>query len=135
MDPVTNPQVPIVTSLPRIGDPAPQFTAETTFGVLKLEDFRGSWLILFSHPADFTPVCTTEFIGFANILLKKHHEGRWDSKEINFLERIQVNDRCSFSGKERISAGAFISLTFFPLLSKICTVGIFYSFFPSSEDS
>ena len=67
MDPVTNPQAPTVTSLPRIGDPAPQFTAETTFGVLKLEDFRGSWLILFSHPADFTPVCTTEFIGFAEI--------------------------------------------------------------------
>ena len=54
-------------SLPRIGDPAPQFTAETTFGTLKLEDFRGSWLILFSHPADFTPVCTTEFIAFAEI--------------------------------------------------------------------
>ena len=53
------------TALPRIGDPAPQFTAETTFGTLKLEDFRGSWLILFSHPADFTPVCTTEFMGFA----------------------------------------------------------------------
>jgi peroxiredoxin (alkyl hydroperoxide reductase subunit C) len=56
-----------VTGLPRIGDPAPQFTAETTFGTLKLEDFKGSWLILFSHPADFTPVCTTEFIAFAEI--------------------------------------------------------------------
>lgn len=56
-----------VSVLPRIGDPAPQFTADTTFGTLKLEDFRGSWLILFSHPADFTPVCTTEFVGFAQI--------------------------------------------------------------------
>ena len=55
------------TALPRIGDAAPQFTAETTFGTLALEDFRGSWLILFSHPADFTPVCTTEFIAFAEI--------------------------------------------------------------------
>ncbi len=54
-------------ALPRIGDPAPQFTATTTFGTLKLEDFKGSWLILFSHPADFTPVCTTEFIAFAEI--------------------------------------------------------------------
>ena len=54
-------------ALPRIGDAAPQFTAETTFGTLALEDFRGSWLILFSHPADFTPVCTTEFIAFAEI--------------------------------------------------------------------
>jgi peroxiredoxin (alkyl hydroperoxide reductase subunit C) len=54
-------------SLPRVGDPAPQFTIQTTFGTLKLEDFKGSWLVLFSHPADFTPVCTTEFIGFAEI--------------------------------------------------------------------
>jgi peroxiredoxin (alkyl hydroperoxide reductase subunit C) len=56
-----------MTSLPRIGDPAPQFTADTTFGTLKLEDFRDSWLVLFSHPADFTPVCTTEFMAFAEI--------------------------------------------------------------------
>jgi peroxiredoxin 2/4 len=54
-------------SLPRIGLPAPSFEAVTTHGVLKLEDYKGSWLILFSHPADFTPVCTTEFLGFAEI--------------------------------------------------------------------
>ncbi len=53
--------------LPRIGEAAPAFEAESTFGTLKLEDFKGSWLILFSHPADFTPVCTTEFIAFAKI--------------------------------------------------------------------
>lgn len=56
-----------VNSLPRIGEPAPQFEAVTTHGNLKLEDYDGKWLILFSHPADFTPVCTTEFIGFAEI--------------------------------------------------------------------
>ena len=55
------------TRLPRIGEPAPDFEAETTLGTLRLEDFRGGWLILFSHPADFTPVCTTEFIAFAEI--------------------------------------------------------------------
>jgi len=54
-------------ALPRIGESAPAFEAVTTHGVLQLEDFRGSWLILFSHPADFTPVCTTEFVGFAGI--------------------------------------------------------------------
>ena len=52
---------------PRLGEPAPDFEAETTQGTVRLEDFKGSWLIMFSHPADFTPVCTTEFIAFANI--------------------------------------------------------------------
>jgi len=50
---------------PRIGEPAPDFEAETTQGILRLEDFRGSWLVLFSHPADFTPVCASELIAFA----------------------------------------------------------------------
>jgi peroxiredoxin (alkyl hydroperoxide reductase subunit C) len=53
--------------LPLLGDPAPDFEAVTTFGTLRLSDFKGSWLVLFSHPADFTPVCTTEFIAFAEI--------------------------------------------------------------------
>lgn len=50
---------------PRLNEPAPAFDALTTRGQKKLEDYRGKWLILFSHPADFTPVCTTEFIAFA----------------------------------------------------------------------
>ena len=53
--------------MPRLGMPAPQFEAATTHGTIRLEDFKGSWLVLFSHPADFTPVCTTEFIAFAEI--------------------------------------------------------------------
>jgi peroxiredoxin (alkyl hydroperoxide reductase subunit C) len=53
------------TRLPRIGELAPDFTAKTTHGTRSLEDYRGKWLVLFSHPADFTPVCTTEFIAFA----------------------------------------------------------------------
>jgi peroxiredoxin (alkyl hydroperoxide reductase subunit C) len=52
-------------SLPLIGEKIPEFKAVTTQGVLKFpEDFKGRWLVLFSHPADFTPVCTTEFVAF-----------------------------------------------------------------------
>lgn len=54
-----------VATMPRINEPAPAFEARTTHGVSKLEDYRGKWLVLFSHPADFTPVCTTEFMAFA----------------------------------------------------------------------
>jgi len=53
--------------IPRIGDPAPDFEVMTTHGMKKLSDYRGSWVILFSHPADFTPVCTTEMVGFAQM--------------------------------------------------------------------
>jgi peroxiredoxin (alkyl hydroperoxide reductase subunit C) len=55
------------TAMPRIGETAPDFEAVTTQGKIKLSDFPGKWVILFSHPADFTPVCTTEFIAFAKI--------------------------------------------------------------------
>lgn len=52
-------------SVPRINEPAPDFEAKSTHGVLKLSDFKGKWVVLFSHPADFTPVCSTEFVEFA----------------------------------------------------------------------
>ncbi len=55
------------SALPRLNEPAPAFEAVTTQGTIKLSDYEGSWLILFSHPADFTPVCTTEFAAFAEI--------------------------------------------------------------------
>lgn len=62
-------------TLPRLNEPAPQFEANTTHGIKKLSDYQGKWLVLFSHPADFTPVCTTEFIAFA-----KHHQ---DFQDLN----------------------------------------------------
>jgi len=55
-------------SMPRIGDPAPAFKAVTTQGNIQFpDDYQGKWVILFSHPADFTPVCTSEFMTFASL--------------------------------------------------------------------
>lgn len=57
-----------IISMPRIGEDAPSFTAVTTQGTINFPaDYKGRWVILFSHPADFTPVCTSEFMTFASM--------------------------------------------------------------------
>jgi peroxiredoxin (alkyl hydroperoxide reductase subunit C) len=62
------------TIMPRIGDQAPDFEAVTTTGKIKFSEYnKGRWVVFFSHPADFTPVCTTEMSGFA--------------KEMNFFDQ------------------------------------------------
>ncbi len=69
-----------VTIMPRIGDLAPDFTAMTTNGPIKFSEYNtGSWVILFSHPADFTPVCTTEMSAFA---LKEDEFSKMNTKLI-----------------------------------------------------
>jgi len=51
---------------PLIGEPMPEMSVQTTHGVKNIPaDYKGKWVVLFSHPADFTPVCTTEFVAFA----------------------------------------------------------------------
>ena len=65
--------------LPRINEPAPDFSAATTQGPKQLSDYKGRWLVLFSHPADFTPVCTTEFIAFAE------HFGEFQKRNADIL--------------------------------------------------
>ncbi|MEM5495696.1 peroxiredoxin [Hoeflea sp. AS16] len=64
--------------MPRLNEPAPAFDAPTTDGRKTLEDYKGKWLVLFSHPADFTPVCTTEFIAFA----KRHEDFKARNTEL-----------------------------------------------------
>jgi len=54
-------------TMPVLGEPAPDFQALTTQGMLKLSDLKGKWVVMFSHPADFTPVCTTEFMAFSQV--------------------------------------------------------------------
>jgi peroxiredoxin (alkyl hydroperoxide reductase subunit C) len=56
-----------IARLPRLGETAPDFAAKSTHGEIRLSDYtsKGKWVLLFSHPSDFTPVCTTEFVGFA----------------------------------------------------------------------
>ncbi len=57
--------------MPRLGDPAPAFAASTTEGPINFPtDFAGRWVILFSHPADFTPVCTSEFMTFGSLQME-----------------------------------------------------------------
>jgi peroxiredoxin (alkyl hydroperoxide reductase subunit C) len=59
----------VVPTLPRLNEAAPDFEAQTTHGVKRLSDYTksGRWVLLFSHPADFTPVCTTEFMAFSQL--------------------------------------------------------------------
>ncbi len=60
-----NEQSELPPAMPQLNKPAPAFQTNTTAGPRTLEDYKGRWLVLFSHPADFTPVCTTEFMAFA----------------------------------------------------------------------
>lgn len=57
-----------IHTMPRLGEPAPAFTASTTQGSINFpDDFKGKWVILFSHPSDFTPICTSEFVTFGKM--------------------------------------------------------------------
>jgi peroxiredoxin 2/4 len=70
------------STFPLIGDPAPAFTAQSTQGTINFpDDFKGNWVVFFSHPADFTPVCTTEFMAFQD--LNKEFEAR-NTKLVGF---------------------------------------------------
>ncbi|MGD2041747.1 MAG: redoxin domain-containing protein, partial [Anaerolineae bacterium] len=73
--------------MPLIGDRFPELIVQTTHGPIKLpETYKGKWFILFSHPADFTPVCTTEFYAFQ----KRYPEFRQLNTELVGLSVDQV---------------------------------------------
>jgi peroxiredoxin (alkyl hydroperoxide reductase subunit C) len=76
-----------VYRLPLIGEKAPSFKAKTTQGIINFpDDYKGKWAVLFSHPADFTPVCTTEFYAFQ----KRYEEFKKLNTEIIGLSIDQV---------------------------------------------
>ncbi len=99
-------------SLPRLGSPAPSFEAVTTHGTLRLEDFKGGWLILFSHPADFTPVCTTEFIAFAQI----HEDLRKRNVELLGLSIDSVYSHIAWARNVEEKTGVKIT---FPIIADL----------------
>ena len=108
-----------VFTMPRIGDKAPEFTATTTQGEINFpSDYSGKWSILFSHPADFTPVCTSEFMTFAHLeekfakancsLIGLSIDGLYS--HIAWLRTIK--DKIKFNGMENIEVK-------FPLIEDI----------------
>ncbi len=70
-----------ISRIPRINEPAPDFQAKSTHGMIRLSDYtsKGKWVLLFSHPADFTPVCTTEFVEFAR------HNAEFEKRNVQLV--------------------------------------------------
>jgi peroxiredoxin (alkyl hydroperoxide reductase subunit C) len=98
--------------LPLIGDPAPSFEADSTQGRIKFpEDYRGKWVVFFSHPADFTPVCTTEFMTFAamqNDFRKLNCELLGLSIDSTFSHIAwlrTIHDKIEFHGMKNVDVG------------------------------
>ncbi|WP_417593137.1 peroxiredoxin [Parasphingorhabdus sp.] len=93
----------------RIGDRAPDFEARTTHGPIKLSDYRGRWLIFFSHPADFTPVCTTEFVALAR------HQAQFEAMDCALLG-LSVDSLYSHLAWVRAIEGRFGITIPFPIV-------------------
>ena len=102
-----------VFSMPRIGDFAPDFEAMTTKGKVKFSEFaKEKWIVLFSHPADFTPVCTTEMSGFA--LRKKEFEAL--NAELIGLSIDSVHAHLGWVNSVREKTGVYFD---FPIIADI----------------
>ncbi|WP_336960079.1 peroxiredoxin [Sphingobium aquiterrae] len=99
---------PVSHSL-QIGDVAPNFLARTTMGTINLSDYRGRWLVLFSHPADFTPVCTSEFIALSKA------KARFDALGCQLLA-VSVDSLYAHLGWIRAIQDAFGVTVSFPIV-------------------
>lgn len=109
----TNLDLQQVNSMPRIGDNAPDFTAVTTKGNIKLSDFaKDKWIVMFSHPADFTPVCTTEMSGFAT------RKGEFDAlnTELLGLSIDSIHSHLGWVQNVRENTGVYFD---FPIIADI----------------
>jgi peroxiredoxin (alkyl hydroperoxide reductase subunit C) len=107
------------TRMPLIGEEAPAFNAETTEGPINFpEDYKGSWVVFFSHPADFTPVCTTEFMTFAKMqpefekLNCKLLGLSIDSTYSHIAWLRTIKERVKYNGMEGVEVG-------FPVISDL----------------
>ena len=102
-----------MTIMPRIGDDAPDFTALTTHGKLNFSEYaNGKWVILFSHPADFTPVCTTELSGFA----KRKQEFKDMNTKLIGLSIDSIHSHLAWVNNVKESTGVYLD---FPIIADI----------------
>ena len=100
-------------AMPRIGDTAPDFEAQTTMGPIKFSEFaKDKWVVLFSHPADFTPVCTTEMSGFAQ--RKKEFEEL--NTELMGLSIDSVHSHLAWVNNVREKTGVYFD---FPIIADL----------------
>jgi peroxiredoxin (alkyl hydroperoxide reductase subunit C) len=102
-----------VAYMPRIGDIAPDFTAVTTTGIIKFSEFaKQKWVVMFSHPADFTPVCTTEMSGFA----ERKSEFDALNTELLGLSIDSIHSHLAWVNNVREKTGVYFS---FPIIADI----------------
>jgi len=102
-----------VVTIPRIGDQAPDFNAVTTKGPIQFSDFaKDKWVVLFSHPADFTPVCTTEMTGFAE------RKGEFDAlnTELMGLSIDSIHSHLAWVNNVKEKTGVYFD---FPIIADI----------------
>jgi peroxiredoxin 2/4 len=102
-----------VNKMPAIGDQAPDFTANTTYGPIRFSEYNeGSWVILFSHPADFTPVCTTEMSGFAT----RHDEFKELNTKLLGLSIDSIHSHIAWVNNVKKNTGVLLD---FPIVADI----------------